>query len=213
MTRVAIYARVSTNKQDTENQLVQLREYCARMGWEIIEEFVDTDSGSKGESGRERFRAMMQAASQRKFDTLLFWALDRFTREGVRKTLYYLARLDAAGVSYKSFTEPFFESCGIFKDAVIAIMATLAEQESVLRSERTKAGLAIAKAKGKRIGRQPVPVDVSRVRRLRSEGLSLRKISNQLGVSVGTIHKIIREPSQATESFSPNLSLSLSETT
>ena len=70
--RVAIYARVSTDRQDNENQLAQLRDYCGIQGWEIVEEFVDTETGSKGESGREQFQAMMKAAAQRKFDTLLF---------------------------------------------------------------------------------------------------------------------------------------------
>jgi DNA invertase Pin-like site-specific DNA recombinase len=71
----------------------------------------------------------------------LFWKLDRFSREGVRKTLFYLTQLDGWKVGWRSFQEQWFDSCGPFKDAVISIMATLAEQERITISERTKAGL------------------------------------------------------------------------
>ena len=81
--RVALYGRVSTRDkgQDTENQLAQLRQYAASMGWQTVAEFVDHESG--GKSDREQFQFMFQAASQRKFDVLLFWSLDRLSREGV----------------------------------------------------------------------------------------------------------------------------------
>ena len=115
--RIALYARVSTDKQETENQLLQLREDCRKKDWPIVLEFVDYESGAKAD--REQFQAMFKAAGQRKFDLLLFWSLDRFTREGVLETLQYLSRLESCGVAYKSFTEPFFDSCGVFKDAII----------------------------------------------------------------------------------------------
>ena len=186
--RVAVYARVSTDKQETENQLIQLREQCIRQGWSIVLEFVDYDSG--GKSDRPEFQAMFKAAGQRKFDLLLFWSLDRFTREGVLQTLQYLNRLEACGVAYKSFTEPFFDSCGVFKDAIISIMATLAKQERIKRSERTKAGLARVKSSGVRLGQKPVDVDPADARRLRDTGLSIRAIASQLGVSIGTAHRL-----------------------
>jgi len=72
---------------------------------------------------------MFKAASQRKFDVLLFWSLDRLSREGVLETLQHLNRLTSHGVNYRSFTEQYFDSCGIFKDAVISILATVAKQE------------------------------------------------------------------------------------
>src|SRR5271156_5769020 len=148
---IAIYARVSTDKQDTENQLVQLREFAAMQGWKVTREYTDYESGSK--SDRAQFQQMFADASRRKFDLVLFWALDRLSREGVLETLQHLNRLTSYGVGFRSFTEQFFDSCGIFKDAVIAIMATLAKQERVKRSERTKAGLARVKAAGKALGR------------------------------------------------------------
>ena len=149
--RVAIYCRVSTDKQDNDNQLVQLREFAAKQGWEIVHEYVDTATGSKAD--RAGLKQMFADASKREFDFLLFWALDRLSREGVLETLRYLERLTSYGVGYRSFTEQFFDSCGVFKDAIIAVMATLAKQERIKRSERTKAGLAIARTRGKRLGR------------------------------------------------------------
>ena len=185
----AIYARVSTNKQDNGNQLIQLREFAAKQGWTIVAEYVDTVSGS-GKKDRTQFDAMMLAASQKKFDVLLFWKLDRLSREGVRKTLRYLEQLDSYGVAWRSFTEPFFDSCGIMRDVVISIMATLAKQERVRLSERTKAGLAIARSKGRRIGRPRLKVHSSEIARLKAQGLSLRAIGRELGVSEGSVRRL-----------------------
>src|SRR5580692_1160583 len=106
---------------------------------------------------------MFTDASRRKFDLVLFWALDRLSREGVLETLQHLNRLTSYGIGFRSYTEQFFDSCGIFREAVIAIMATLAKQERVKRSERTKAGLARVKASGKTLGRPRLAVTASEV--------------------------------------------------
>jgi DNA invertase Pin-like site-specific DNA recombinase len=98
-------------------------------------------------------------------------------REGTRKTLAYLTRLDAWGVAWRSYSEPFFDSCGIMRDVVISIMATLAEQERISISERTKAGLARAKRAGKVLGRAPYTVDMVAVRAKQKAGQSLRGIA------------------------------------
>jgi DNA invertase Pin-like site-specific DNA recombinase len=186
---VAIYTRVSSDKQETENQLVQLREFAAKQGWKVVHEYTDYASGSKAD--RDGLKQMFQDASTRKFDLLLFWALDRLSREGVLETLRYLERLTSYGVAYRSFTEQFFDSCGVFKDAIIAIMATLAKQERVKRSERTKAGLALAKAKGKTLGRRrQIAHTAADIASLKAQGLSLRAIGRQLGISEGSVRRL-----------------------
>jgi DNA invertase Pin-like site-specific DNA recombinase len=188
--RIAIYARVSTDKQDTENQLVQLREFASKQGWTVTREYTDYESGSK--SDRAQFQQMFADASRRKFDLVLFWALDRLSREGVLETLQHLNRLTSYGVGFRSFTEQFFDSCGIFKDAVIAIMATLAKQERVKRSERTKAGLARVRAAGQALGR-PARLNGRHsveIARLRSQGLSLRAVGRELGISEGSVRRL-----------------------
>src|SRR5439155_21235827 len=149
------YSRVSTRDKgpDVENQLRQLRDFCSKQeGSTIIHEYVDRVSGKHSE--RDQFREMLAAASRREFDVVLFWALDRFSREGVYATLQHLQRLTSYGVGYRSFTEQYLDSCGLFKDAVISILATIARQERVRLSERTIAGLQRARLQG-RIGGRP----------------------------------------------------------
>src|SRR6516164_10249508 len=189
-TRVAIYARVSTRDkgQEVENQLRQLREFSASQGWAIYREFIDHETGSTND--RTAFQTMFNDASKRKFDVVLFWALDRLSREGVLETLRHLNRLSSYGVGYRSFTEQYFDSCGIFKDAVISILATIAKQERIRLSERTKAGLAQARRNGRRIGRPRLNVQSSEIARLRASGLSLRAIGRTLGISEGSVRRL-----------------------
>src|SRR6267142_6648711 len=101
--RVAIYARVSTTDkgQDPENQLTQLREWCATCGHTIVNEYVDFQSGRKAE--REQFNLLFADAHQGEFDLVLFWALDRFSREGMIPTIDHLQRLAGYGVNFHSF--------------------------------------------------------------------------------------------------------------
>jgi DNA invertase Pin-like site-specific DNA recombinase len=190
--RIALYARVSkkTGTQDTENQLAQLREFAKTQGWTVVHEYVDRATGKH--SDREQFQRMFKDASQRKFDLVLFWSLDRFSREGVLETLNHLQRLAAAGVGYRSFTEQYLDSCGIFKDAVLAILAVIAKQERVRLSERTIAGLEKARKQGRIGGRPPVVVDRDRIARMDEEGHTLREIAEELGVSAASICRILK---------------------
>jgi len=190
-TTVAIYSRVSTRDkgQDVENQLRQLREFCAKQDWKIVHEYVDHASGKR--SDREAFMEMFAAASRREFDVVLFWSLDRFSREGVFETLQHLQRLTSYGVNYRSFTEQYLDSCGMFRDAVISILATIAKQERVRLSERTIAGLERAKAQGRVGGRPRVICDRERVLALHGEGVSLGKIATELGMSKSTVARMV----------------------
>jgi|SRR5579862_414911 len=151
--RAAIYARVSTadGGQDVENQLAELRRFAATQGWEIAKEYIDHESGGKAD--RREFMRLLDDAAQRHFDVVLFWALDRFTREGALDTLKYLEQLNGYGVGYRSFTEPYLDSCGMFKDAIIAILGSIAKQERIRLSERIRAGLDRVRLQGTRSGR------------------------------------------------------------
>jgi hypothetical protein len=108
--KIAIYQRVSTGRQDPENQGAQLREFAKRQSWTIAHEFTDIVSGMKGEGHRPQFKRLMEAASRREVDLVLFWALDRFSREGVLPTLHHLQRLDSWGVAWRSYTEQYLDS-------------------------------------------------------------------------------------------------------
>ena len=114
---------------------------------------------------------------------------DRLSREGVLPTLQHLQRLTAYGIGYRSYTEQYFDSCGIFRDAVIAIIATVAKQERIRISERVRAGLSTARNKGKRLGRPKVFVSRARIESLRQEGLSWREIAEQLGSNTATVRR------------------------
>jgi DNA invertase Pin-like site-specific DNA recombinase len=193
MTRptVALYARVSTRDkgQDTENQLRQLREFCSKQDWHVVTEYVDRATGKN--SDRDQFRQLFDAASRREFDVVMFWSLDRFSREGVLATLQHLQRLTSYGVAYRSFTEAYLDSCGMFRDAVIAILAVIAKQERIRLSERTIAGLDRARAQGRVGGRPRVRVDRERLLSLRSAGCSFANIAKQMKLSKTTVTRIV----------------------
>jgi len=190
-TRVALYARVSTKykRQDTENQLAQLRQFCETQRWTVVHEYVDKATGKH--SDREQFQRLFQDASQRQFDVVLFWSLDRFSREGVRETLNHLERLTSYGVNWRSFTEQYLDSCGIFRDAVLGILATIAKQERVRLSERTLAGLARARKQGRVGGRPKAVFDRAKVERLHKAGKSLGEIAAAVGASKSSVHRLL----------------------
>jgi|ERR1035441_1834721 DNA invertase Pin-like site-specific DNA recombinase len=190
--RTALYARVSTRDkgQDTENQLSQLREFARTQGWTITGEYVDRVTGKH--SDRERFQKLFQDASQRKFDMVLFWSLDRFSREGVLETLNHLQRLSSHGVGYRSFTEQYLDSCGVFKDAVLAILAVIAKQERIRLSERTLAGLSIARKKGHIGGRPRLVVKRAKVAQMHAKGMTTRVIGDKLGISAASVCRILK---------------------
>src|SRR5580704_1531546 len=190
--KTAIYARVSTRKQETDNQLQQLREFAANQGWEIIAEYADVVSGS-GKKERPRFLAMMQDASQRKFDLLLFWSLDRLSREGIVKTLGYLQQFKGWNVGWRSYTQPFLDTGNAMgTDIVLSVLSAVAQQERLMISERTLAGLKRARKAGKVLGRPPADVDMQKVQRRRDRGESLRAIAADLGCSAALLCKRAR---------------------
>ena len=171
--------------QDTDNQLIQLREYCSRQGWEIVTEFVDRETAKHGQ--RDEFKAMFEAASRRQFDVVLVWALDRFTREGVYQTFDYVRRLSLYGVLFESYSESHFRTTGPAGELMLAVAAWIAQQERIRISDRTKAGLVRARSQGKKCGR---PVKVFRrdeAADMRKRGLSWRTIEKALGVPQSTI--------------------------
>ena len=151
--RVALYARVSTDNrgQDPRNQLLVLRRFARAQGWIIVAEYVDHATGKNGD--RDSFDAMWRDAEAHRWDCLVFWSLDRLTREGSLPTLIYLNRLSACGIKYKSYSEPYIDSVGPFGDAIVALLGAIAKQERLRMSERTKAGLERARIRLARQGR------------------------------------------------------------
>ena len=206
--RVAIYARVSTNgkngnghRQDTDNQLLQLREWCASAGHEIVEEYVEQVSGSKGKDERPEFARMFDDASKHRFDIVLCWALDRFSREGMLPTIAHLRRLAAAGVGFHSYTEPMLSTDNeMIRDIVLAVMSSLAKQERLRHLERVHAGIERARTlgtkSGKPIGRPWIDKRIEdRIRAELAKGTGILRTARICGVGTGTVQRIKREPS------------------
>jgi DNA invertase Pin-like site-specific DNA recombinase len=192
---VAIYSRVSTNTQDNQNQLKQLRAFAKTQGWSVVREYVDVASGKSAD--RDQFKALFAAASRREFELCLFWSLDRFSREGVFETLQHLQRLTSYGVGYRSFTEQYLDSCGMFRDAVISILAVIAKQERVRLSERTILGLKRAAEQGRFGGRPRVQCDKNEIIKLRRSGKSLGQIAAQMSLTKTTVFRILRAAEDA----------------
>jgi DNA invertase Pin-like site-specific DNA recombinase len=194
--RIALYARVSTKDkgQDYENQLCELRAFVDRKasdGWILAQEYVDRKSAKTAD--RPAFRRLFEAASRKEVDTVLFWSLDRFSREGVYETLEHLRKLTSHGVEWYSYREEYLRSIGPFKEAVLAILAAIATQERVRIRERVMAGLARARAQGKRLGRPKAAVRIERVLALRKRGMTIRSIAEHTCVSAMTVQRILKE--------------------
>lgn len=195
-TRSAIYMRVSKDdgSQDPDNQLLVLREEIKRDGEELVEVYVDRETGTKGRRERSDFDRMFRNAERRQFDLLRFWALDRFSREGIRKTIGYLQRLDHLGVRFKSHTEPYLNTDNeLIAHIVIGVTSYYAQLEAQRISDRTKAGLARARASGKVIGRpdgfeQWRPVLESMI----ENGYGKKRMSRETGLSYNTIKSYLQ---------------------
>jgi DNA invertase Pin-like site-specific DNA recombinase len=189
--KVAIYARTSTDdgRQELTNQTRELHAYAERMGWKVVGEYLDQVSGRKSE--RPQFLAAMKDARKRKFDVLLFWSLDRLSREGVLKTLLILNQLSGYGVKYRSLQEQWLDSMGAFSDAIVGIIATIAKFEAERMSSRVRSGLARARAEGKVLGRPRAVLNRDKVAALRNKGMSLREIATATGKSAMTIQRIL----------------------
>jgi len=196
--RVALYARVSTSngQQDPEMQLRELREYAQRRGWKVAGEYVDHGvSGAK--DSRPALNQMAGEARRRRFDVLLVWRFDRFARS-VSHLLRALELFQSLGIDFVSLSESIDTSTPTGK-MVFTILGAVAELERSLIVERVKAGLRNAKAKGKKLGRPRHDVDTTRIAALRASGASLRAISRELGLSLGTVHRALQARSKTPE--------------
>src|ERR1700730_11440352 len=185
--RVALYARVSTcnGQQDPELQLRELREYARLRGLTIVGEYIDRISGSK--DSRPALNRLMADASQRKFDAVLVWKLDRFGRS-LRHLVNALAELEALGLTFISLRDNLDLSTPSGR-LMFQIIGAMAEFERSLIQERVKAGLRNAKAKGKRLGRPRVYADGHKVAELRARNLSWAEICTLLKLSKGTAQR------------------------
>jgi DNA invertase Pin-like site-specific DNA recombinase len=188
--RVALYARVSTLAgQSPEMQLVELREYAIRRKWNVTEEYVDQGVSGAKES-RPALNRLMADAKQRRFDVVAVWKIDRFGRS-LKHLVNALAELESLGVAFVSLKDSLDLTTASGR-LLFQLVAAMAEFERSLIQERVRAGIRNARAKGRRLGRPRLDVDQGRIARLRANGASLRAISEQLGMSVGSVHRALQ---------------------
>ncbi len=188
--KVALYARVSTsnNNQNPETQLLDLRKFVQSRGFTIYKEYVDQGiSGAK--DSRPALNELMNDARKRKFDALAVWKFDRFGRN-TKHLIQSLELFRCLKIDFISFQENVDTSTPMGK-LVFEVMAALAEFERSLIQERVKAGLRRAKAKGRRLGSPKVNIDILKVKRLKSDGMSLSVIGKKLGVSKSYLSKAL----------------------
>jgi DNA invertase Pin-like site-specific DNA recombinase len=186
--RAAIYARVSTtsNGQDPSMQTRELREYCERRGLQVVGEYVDLGiSGAKEK--RPELDRLMADAHRRRFDAIVVWRFDRFARS-VSHLLRALENFQALGIEFVSLSENVDTSTPTGK-MVFTVLGAVAELERSLIAERVRAGLRNAKAKGKRLERPRVDVDLAKIDKLRSQGRSWVAIASEMGIGEGTVRR------------------------
>jgi len=188
MKRIAIYARVSTNDQSTGSQLLDLRRYVKERGWETYQEFCDNGISGTTNS-RPALNQLMDAAKKRRFDIVLVWRFDRFARS-TKHLILALEEFRNLGIDFISYQEN-IDTSSPLGSAIFTIISAVAQLERDIIAERVKAGLRRAKENGKHIGRPSARVDRDEALKLRREGLSLRGIGEQLGVSHVTIRRIL----------------------
>ncbi len=151
--KTAVYLRVSSNEQSTDNQFPALEAYAKNRSYEIVRVYEEEESAWK--SGHQRELANLMAdARQRRFQAVLVWALDRLSREGALAILSLVHKLSIYGVKVLSYQESWTEAPGQLGELLFAIAGWVAKMESKRRSERTKAGLARAVREGKVLGRR-----------------------------------------------------------
>ena len=160
----AIWCRVSTDEQNTLNQLAALRSWADRRGLTVVNEYRVEESAWKGKH-RAALGTALEDARLAKYEVLLVWALDRLSREGIEATLSTMRSFRERGVRVLSLQEAWTDGPEAMQELLGAFFAWMAQQESARRSERVRAGLARRKASGLPIGRIPGAKDVKPRRR------------------------------------------------
>ena len=193
--RAALYLRVSTDTQTTDNQERELREVAERSGWTITGVYRDHGiSGTKGREARPAFNALCKDAARRRFDVVMAWSVDRLGRS-LQGLVAFLSDLHALRVDLFLHQQGIDTTTPAGK-AMFQMMGVFAEFERAMISDRVKAGLSTARAKGKKLGRPGLrpETEAAILCDLRGEApASLRSLAAKHGVSVGTVHRLSRE--------------------
>lgn len=188
--RVALYLRVSTDDQTTENQRRELQAVAEKAGWNVVATFEDAGiSGAKGREQRPGYDAMLKAITRREVDMVAAWSVDRLGRS-MPDLVSLLSELHARGADLYLHQQA-MDTTTPSGRAMFQMMGVFAEFERAMIQERVKAGLARAKAEGKKLGRPTIGSDMEgRIRELRAQGMGILKVAKTLGIGVSAVQRV-----------------------
>ena len=191
--RVAIYTRVSTLDQTIDNQLIELRDHCSKMGWEIVKEYADEGlSGTLSREKRPALNSLIKDAYRKKFDSVVCWDISRLGRS-MKELILFLSDMKDKGVGICSVRQGFDTSTSM-GEIMFQFVGILSSWEREMIRERTLAGLERARREGKTLGRRKVTNDTmtAKIIELRSAKKSIRAIASEVGVSRGTVSNVLK---------------------
>ena len=192
-TKVAIYTRVSTLDQTIDNQLIELRDHCSKMGWEIVKEYADEGlSGTLSREKRPALNSLIKDAYRKRFDSVVCWDISRIGRS-MKELVLFLSDMKDKGVGICSVRQGFDTSTSM-GEIMFQFVGILSSWEREMIRERTLAGLERAKSEGKTLGRRKVTNDTmtTKILELRTAKKSIREIASEVGVSRGTVSNVLK---------------------
>ena len=190
--KVAIYSRVSTLDQTIDNQLLELRDHCSKMGWEIVKEYSDEGlSGTLSRDKRPALNSLIKDAYRKKFDSVVCWDISRIGRS-MKELVLFLSDMKDRDIGICSVRQG-FDTSTTMGEMMFQFVGILSSWEREMIRERTIAGLDRARSEGKTLGRKKVITDeiTSKIVNLRSIGRSIRDIASEVGVSRGTVSNVL----------------------
>ena len=191
--KVVIYTRVSTLDQTIDNQLIELREHCSRMGWEIVKEYSDEGlSGTLSREKRPALNSLIKDAYRKRFDSVVCWDISRIGRS-MKELILFLSDMKDRGIGICSVRQGFDTSTSM-GEIMFQFVGILSSWERSMIRERTLAGLERARREGKTLGRRKVTNDrmTAKIIELRSAKKSIREIASEVGVSTATVHRQLK---------------------
>ena len=191
--KVVIYTRVSTLDQTIDNQLLELRDHCSKMGWEIVKEYADEGlSGTLSREKRPSLNSLIKDAYRKRFDSVVCWDISRIGRS-MKELILFLSDMKDRGIGICSVRQGFDTSTSM-GEIMFQFVGILSSWEREMIRERTLAGLERAKSEGKTLGRRKVTNDTmtAKIIELRNDKKSIREIASDVGVSIGTVSNVLK---------------------
>ena len=190
--KVAIYTRVSTLDQTIDNQLIELRDHCSKMGYEVVKIYEDEVSGAKSREKRPAYSKLIKDAFLKKFDIIIGWDVSRFGRS-MKEFVHFLSDMDDKGIGVVAVKNGLDTNSSSGR-MMMKLIGVLEEWNREMLVERTNAGLARTVANGTKLGRKSVltPSIKRNILDAKVNGLSIRKIADEVGINRGAVQRFLQ---------------------